>query len=141
MKNKFIILALVIIIVSSAISIININQDHENRNKKAYYIGKVVSKVEKDHITRVEVSPTLSMYKDVREITQNHKIEYELDKITIVARRKPNSTSHKKLEMGELREMVKDISVGETIIFKVKDNRSNDIPKDLEIDEIVVYIP
>lgn len=53
MKNKLIILALFIIIISSVITIINIEKVHENLKAEGYYIGEIVSIVEKNHIISV----------------------------------------------------------------------------------------
>ncbi|PKM52571.1 MAG: hypothetical protein CVV02_00090 [Firmicutes bacterium HGW-Firmicutes-7] len=138
MKRKLI-LGAIFLILSILVSIASINKAMYYRKTEAYYIGEVISVTERNQMTTIEVSPTSSKHKDIFEIKKNYQLVYNVDKITISARNEPSNNEHKQLEMGELRDIVENIKIGETLVFKIKDI-SQDDEIELEISEIVVYL-
>jgi hypothetical protein len=112
----------------NAVLVININR------QRGYYIGRIESMSKKDGLTTVEVSPIQSTRYFASEIKVHHKIEYA-DDIGISGLSDPNK-KHKKLYLGQLGEVVENLKVGDTILFKVRNyDKNND---KLEIDELAV---
>lgn len=108
-----------------------------NSNKqKDYYIGKTESMEKKDGISSVEVSPVSSNRSFLSEIKVNHKIEFASE-IGIVGLREKNRKM-KELYLGQLKNEIDRLKVGDSIIFKVKNYNENDMK--LEIDKLAVDI-
>lgn len=101
-----------------------------------YYIGKIESMNQKDGITTMEVSPASSSREFVSEIKSNHQIEYSLDTVSIKGVKDPKVKNYKKVKMGELSEMIKNVKAGDTIIFKIKNNDYDKNEYNLQIDAL-----
>jgi ribosomal protein S6 len=91
-----------------------------NKQRNGYYIGKIESMNEKDGITTMKVSPILSKRKFAYEIKANHQIEYKTEHINITGLREQRSKNFKEVKLGELGEIIKNLKVGDNIIFKIK---------------------
>jgi hypothetical protein len=87
-----------------------------------------------DGITIVEISPIHSNRNFASEIKTNHKIEYA-DDIGISGLSDRNK-KRKELYLGQLGEMIENLKVGDSIIFKVNNYDKNDYI--LEIDKLAV---
>ncbi|GEM_PF-1317949 len=127
---------LTLIMISSII--VNINVYNINKQRNSYYIGKIESMNEKDGITTMEVSPILSKRKFAYEIKTNHQIEYKTDHINIAGLRDQRSKNFKEVKLGELGEIIKNLKVGDTVIFKIKDSGYDKGMYNLKVSELAV---
>lgn len=127
-KQKIFLCLIFIITITNSILFINMNKKNE------YYIGKIESMNKKDSITTVEVSPIQSNLSFASKIKANHKIEYA-DNIRISGLTDRNK-KRKELYLGQLGEAIKNLKVGDSIIFKVKNYDKEDYK--LETDELAV---
>lgn len=129
-----------LLIVSISLIIVSFYTYSLNKQVKfkgyGYYIGKIESMIQKDGITKLEVSPTSSNREFISEIKANHKIEYSADRVAVAGIKDPKIKSFKRLKMGELSEMVKSIKVGDNVIFKIKNNDYHKDEINLQIDEL-----
>ncbi len=112
MKNKKIILFFLIVIMISSMIVININK------RNGYYIGKIESIQKNNEVNTLIISPIKDNPNFTSEIKTEHKIEYK-DDITIVGL-KEKFKKRKELYMGQLDEIIDNLKVGDSIIFKVK---------------------
>jgi len=127
-SHKFFLFSIFIIAVINIILAININKQH------SYYIAKIESMDINDGITTLDVSPIQSNRYFASEIKSNHKFEYT-DNISISGLSDRNK-KRKELYLGQLGEVIENLKVGDSIIFKVKAyNKKN---YKLEIDELAV---
>ena len=127
-KRQVLIIIILIISIINFILIINTKKPHD------YYIGKIERMEKKDGITTLVVSPTESNRSFTSEIKEKHEIEYA-DHISI-AGLKDRNKKRKDLYLGQLRETIENLIVGDSIIFKVKNYDKNNYK--LEIDELAV---
>lgn len=127
---------LTLIMISSII--VNINVYHINKQRNGYYIGKIESMNEKDGITTMEVSPISSKCKFAYEIKANHRIEYKTDHINISGLSDQGSKNSKSVRLGELGEIIKNLKVGDTVIFKTKDSGYDKGMYNLKVSELAV---
>lgn len=129
---------IILLITSITLLVVSINTYNLSKQVKfkgyGYYIGKIESMNQKDDITTIEVSPASSNREFISEIKTTHQIEYLTDKVTATGIKDPKAKNYKRLKMGELREMVKNVKTGDTIIFKIKDNDYNKNEYNLQID-------
>jgi len=109
-----------IVIISLILAITNFSIIKKNR---VYYTGKIESINQNNGITTVKVSPVTSNRYFIAEIKANHQIEY--DNINIAGLVDPRSKNFRRVKMGELAEMVKNLKVGDAIIFRVEDYDKN----------------
>ncbi len=126
-QGFFLYFAIVIVIINFVL-IFNINKD------RGYYIGKIESMERNDNVTTVIVSPIPSNRRFASEIKASHKIEYA-DNIMISGLADSNK-KRKDLYLGQLGEMIDNLKVGDSIIFKVKNYDKNDYK--IGIDELAV---
>lgn len=129
---------IILLIVSISLLINGIIMYNQNKQIKfkgyGYYIGKIQSMYNKDGVTVLEVSPISSNREFISETKANHQIEYSTDKVNVAGIRDPKVKNYKRLKMGELREMVNNIKVGDTIIFIIKNKNYDKNEYNLQID-------
>lgn len=131
---------IILLIASISLSIVSINMYNLNNQVKfkgyGYYIGKIESMNQKNGITTMEVSPTSSSREFISEIKSNHQIEYSLDTVSVKGLKDPKTKNYKRLKIGELSEMIKNVKAGDTIIFKIKNNDYDKNEYNLQIDAL-----
>lgn len=131
-----------IILLIAAINLLLISINNYNRTKQVnlkgygYYIGKIESMNQRDGITTMEVLPTFSGREFISEIKSKHKIEYALDTISVKGIVDPKAKDYKRLKIGELSEMLKNVKADDTIIFKIKNEDYDESEYNLSIDAI-----
>ena len=139
-KKRVPLLQIILLIVSINLLIVSISTYTLNNQVKfkgyGYYIGKIESMNQKDGITTMEVSPTSSSREFISEIKADHQIKYSLDTVSVKGIKDPKTKNYRRLKMGELSEMIKNVKAGDTIIFKIKNNDYDKNEYTLEIDAL-----
>lgn len=136
-KQSYLLLIVAILCLFIAINNFNISRQNLNEQDKGYYIGKIESIKQNDKITTVEISPVPSSRYFISEIDAIHKIEYELDKMSVAGIADPHK-KHKTLRLGELGELAAQFKVGDTIIFHLADKQYDKNNYNLRIDKLAV---